>query len=349
MPNLLCYEELLGGPRQRLCVAGVRREHRVVAVLHVGYHRAIPRACCFSHRSTLLHSYAACTADCLGISGADAPAGGADVPCQCVGHAVRGRHGRRQAGVARAGLDGKCVYELLRDEKVTLARGRADGLARAAAAMPRQRTRSVRFSTLRHVVIGGSALPRAMMREIRGEVRRHSSLHAWGMTEMSPLGTVCRSAASTTAARWRSACDVQAKQGRAVFGVDMKIVDDDGNELPQDGKAFGDLMVRGPWIVQRLLQGRGRRSAGHDADGHGSPPATWPPSTPTATCRSPTAARTSSSPAANGSARSTSRTRDGTSRSGEAAVIGVVHPKWEERPLLVVVGKPGAESRARSC
>ena len=115
-------------------------------------------------------------------------------------------------------------------------------------------------------------------------------LHAWGMTEMSPLGTVCTlkpKHLSCSSAEERMA--VQAKQGRAVFGVDMKIVDDDGEELPHDGKASGELLVRGPWIIVELLQGRGRRPAASTA---GSRPATSRPSTPTATCRSPTAART---------------------------------------------------------
>ena len=114
-------------------------------------------------------------------------------------------------------------------------------------------------------------------------------LHAWGMTEMSPLGTVCTLKPQAPALGAEERMAVQAKQGRAVFGVDMKIVDDDGKELPWDGKASGELLVRGPVDHRELLQGRGRRPAGRTA---GSRPATSPPSTPTATCRSPTAART---------------------------------------------------------
>ena len=92
-------------------------------------------------------------------------------------------------------------------------------------------------------------------------------LHAWGMTEMSPVGTVGDAASrSTSALPHEAQFAVQAKQGRAVYGVDMKIVDDDGKELPWDGKASGELLVRGPWIVSQLLQGRRRRPAA-TADG----------------------------------------------------------------------------------
>ena len=146
----------------------------------------------------------------------------------------------------------------------------------------------LKFSTMRRTVIGGSACPPAMMRAFQ-ERYDVQVLHAWGMTEMSPLGTVCTLKPKHLRLTAEERMAVQAKQGRAVFGVDMKIVGDDGKELPRDGKASGELLVRGPWIIAQLLQGRRRRPAGATA---GSRPATWRPSTPTATCRSPTAART---------------------------------------------------------
>ena len=138
---------------------------------------------------------------------------------------------------------------------------------------------------------------------------------------------------------------MQAKQGRAVFGVDMKIVGDDGQELPHDGKAVGRAAGARALDHLGLLQGRGRRPAGRTA---GSPPATSRPSTPTASCRSPTAARTSSSPAASGSAPSTWRTSRWRTRPWRwRPASRARHPKWDERPLLVVVKKPGAEADAR--
>ncbi len=166
-------------------------------------------------------------------------------------------------------------------------------------------------------------------------------LHAWGMTEMSPLGTVCTLKPKHLLLDAEERMAVQAKQGRAVFGVDMKIVDDDGQELPHDGKTSGELLVRGPWIIAELLQGRGRRPAASTA---GSRPAT---------------SRTID---ADGYMQITDRSKDVIKSGGEwigsidleniamahpavamAACIGARHPKWDERPLLVVVKKPGAE------
>ena len=134
---------------------------------------------------------------------------------------------------------------------------------------------------------------------------------------------------------------VQAKQGRAIFGIDLKIVGDDGKELPRDGKASGELMVRGPWVISNYFKSDGRRSTGGRLVSDRRRRAR---STRTDTCRSPIAARTSSNPAANGLVRSTSRTsRWRIPRWRWPPCIGVKHPKWDERPLLVVVKKPNAE------
>jgi len=138
---------------------------------------------------------------------------------------------------------------------------------------------------------------------------------------------------------------VQAKQGRAVFGVDMKIVGDDGEALPHDGKAAGELMVRGPWIINRYFKGEGGDPLRYDADGHG-----WFPTGDVATID------------ADGYMQITDRSKDVIKSGGEwigsidleniamahpsvtmAACIAAKHPKWDERPLLVVVRKPGTE------
>ena len=114
-------------------------------------------------------------------------------------------------------------------------------------------------------------------------------LHAWGMTEMSPLGTVCSFRSKHLALSEEERLALQTKQGQAIFGVDMKIVDEDGQELPWDGKASGELLVRGP-VDRPAATSRARAATRWWTAG--SRPATWPPSTPTATCRSPTAPRT---------------------------------------------------------
>ena len=112
----------------------------------------------------------------------------------------------------------------------------------------------LKFSTLRRTVIGGSACPPAMMTSFQ-ERYDVQVLHAWGMTEMSPLGTACTLKPRHLSLPAEDRQAVQAKQGRAVFGVDMKIVDEAGEELPRDGKASGELMVRGPWIISNSFKG----------------------------------------------------------------------------------------------
>jgi fatty-acyl-CoA synthase len=169
-------------------------------------------------------------------------------------------------------------------------------------------------------------------------------LHAWGMTEMSPLGTVC-----TLKQKHRHLADeqrlaLQYKQGRVIYGVDMKIVDANGQDLPWDGQAFGDLLVRGPWVLQRYFKDAGSSPLRSDGDGRA-----WFPTGDVATID------------ADGYMQITDRSKDVIKSGGEwissieienvavshpavamAACIAVPHPKWDERPLLVVVRKPDA-------
>jgi 3-(methylthio)propionyl---CoA ligase len=164
-------------------------------------------------------------------------------------------------------------------------------------------------------------------------------LHAWGMTEMSPLGTAGTLKAKHLSLPPAERLAVQAKQGRAIYGVDMRIVDGDGKDLPWDGKAFGDLLVRGPWICKGYFKGEGG-----DPLRNG-----WFPTGDVATID------------ADGFMQITDRSKDVIKSGGEwissidleniavahpaiaeAAVIGVRHPKWDERPLIIAVKKPGA-------
>jgi fatty-acyl-CoA synthase len=170
-------------------------------------------------------------------------------------------------------------------------------------------------------------------------------LHAWGMTEMSPLGTVCTLKLAQEALPPEQQMAVLVKQGRAVYGVEMKIVDPDGRELPWDGQSSGDLYVKGPWIISGYFKGEGGNPL---VDG-------WFPTGDVATID------------ADGFMQITDRSKDVIKSGGEwissidieniamahpavamAACIGVRHPKWDERPLLVVVRKPGAEVTAEA-
>jgi fatty-acyl-CoA synthase len=234
-----------------------------------------------------------------------------------------------------AALDGKSVYDLIEGERVTMAAGVPTvwlGLLNHMA------QGGLRFSTLSRTVIGGSACPPAMIRAFKDQYGV-TVLHAWGMTEMSPLGTVCTLKLHQMAGTPEQQMTVLLKQGRAIFGVEMKIVDPEGRELPWDGQSSGDLMVKGPWIIASYFKGEGGNPL---VDG-------WFPTGDVATID------------ADGFMQITDRSKDVIKSGGEwissidveniavahpavamAACIGVRHPKWDERPLLVVVKKPGA-------
>jgi fatty-acyl-CoA synthase len=196
---------------------------------------------------------------------------------------------------------------------------------------------NLRFSTLKRTVIGGSACPPAMLR-IFEEEYGVQVIHAWGMTEMSPLGTLSRLSFKQKQRPLEEQRRSLEKQGHTLFGVDMKVVGDDGRELPWDGKSFGDLYVRGPWVIDRYF----RRDESPLVDG-------WFPTGDVATIDP------------DGFMQITDRSKDVIKSGGEwissidleniavshpqvaeAACIACAHPKWTERPLIVAVLKPGA-------
>ena len=197
---------------------------------------------------------------------------------------------------------------------------------------------------MRRTVIGGSACPPAMMKAFQ-ERYDVQVLHAWGMTEMSPVGTVTTLKRQQMKLSPEARFAIQSKQGRAVYGVDMKIVGPDGEELPWNGEVSGQLMVRGPWVVAQYFKNEGGDPLVEDAEGHG-----W----------FPTGDVASIDPDA--FVQITDRSKDVIKSGGEwigsidleniamahpgvamAACIAAEHKKWDERPLLIVVRKPGAE------
>ncbi len=239
------------------------------------------------------------------------------------------------------GLDGKSLYELFESERVTLSAGVPtvwQGLLGYVDA------NDLTFSTMRRTVIGGSACPPAMMKTFQ-ERYDVQVLHAWGMTEMSPVGTVATLKGSQVDLDAPTRFAIQAKQGRAVYGVDMKIVGEDGAELPWDGKQSGELMVRGPWVISQYFRGEGGDPLVEDGVGNG-----WFPTGDVAAID------------ASGFMQITDRSKDVIKSGGEwissielenaavgvpgvaeAAAIGVAHPKWDERPLLLVVRSAGSD------
>ena len=296
-----------------------------------------PKGALYSHRSTVLHAYGGALPDALNLSARDSI-----LPVVPMFHvnAWGLPYAAAMTGAKLvfpgAALDGKSVYDLIEGERVTMAAGVPTvwlGLLNHMA------QGGLRFSTLSRTVIGGSACPPAMIRAFKDQYGV-TVLHAWGMTEMSPLGTVCTLKLHQMAGTPEQQMTVLLKQGRAIFGVEMKIVDPEGQELPWDGQSSGDLMVKGPWIIASYFKGEG-----------GDPLVEgWFPTGDVATIDP------------DGFMQITDRSKDVIKSGGEwissidveniavahpavamAACIGVRHPKWDERPLLVVVKKPGSE------
>ncbi|RZI75028.1 MAG: long-chain-fatty-acid--CoA ligase, partial [Variovorax sp.] len=301
-----------------------------------------PKAALYSHRSSVLHAYAAALPDVMRLSARDSvlpvvpmfhvnawgiPYSAALTGCKLV--------------FPGSAMDGKSIFELIETEGVTFAAGVPTVWQMMLGHM---QANGLKFSKLNRTVIGGSACPPAMIHAFQ-EQYDVEVLHAWGMTEMSPLGTLCTLKNKHMSLPRDAQTAIRLKQGRAIFGVDMKIVDGDGKELPWDGKAYGDLLVKGPWIVKEYFKGEGGDPLIPDAQGRG-----WFPTGDVATIDE------------DGYLQITDRSKDVIKSGGEwissidieniavahpaiamAACVGVAHPKWDERPIVVVAKKPNAE------
>ncbi|MGE0423571.1 MAG: 3-(methylthio)propionyl-CoA ligase [Reyranellaceae bacterium] len=336
IPNLLVYEELIAG-KPGTYEWPEFDEKTASSLCYTSGTTGNPKGVLYSHRSTLLHAYGSALPDTLNVS-----ARSVVLPVVPMFHVnawglpYSGCLAGAKLVFPGAALDGASLYELYESEKVTHTAGVPTiwlGL------LNHMQSKGLKLSTLKYAVVGGSAAPPAMIETFQREFGVEV-LHAWGMTEMSPLGTVNTLKHKQLALPADQQLQVRLKQGRAVFGVDMKIVDDKGNDLPRDGKAFGDLLVRGPWIVSRYF-----RDEGGDPLRAGG----WFPTGDVATIDP------------DGFMQITDRSKDVIKSGGEwissidlenaamahpgiaeAAVIGVAHPKWDERPLMIVVPRPGA-------
>jgi fatty-acyl-CoA synthase len=335
IPNLLSYEALLASSSGVYAWPDMD-ENTASSMCYTSGTTGHPKAALYSHRSTLLHAYAAALPDVMCISARDAI-----LPVVPMFH-VNAWGIPYSAAMTGAKLvfpgpamDGKSVYELIEAEKVTFAAGVPTVWQMLLSHM---KPSQLSFSTLKRTVIGGSACPPAMIHAFR-EDYGVDVLHAWGMTEMSPLGTLCTLKNKHLDLPEEAQMKIRLKQGRCVFGVDMKIVNDAGQALPHDGKTYGDLLVKGPWILSEYYKQEGGSPL---IDG-------WFPTGDVATIDE------------DGFMQITDRSKDVIKSGGEwissidieniamghpdvamAACIGMPHPKWDERPVVCVVLKPGS-------
>jgi acyl-CoA synthetase (AMP-forming)/AMP-acid ligase II len=336
LDNLLCYEDLMDAQSDHFAWPALD-ENTASSLCYTSGTTGNPKGVLYSHRSTVLHTYAAALPDALNCSAADVI-----LPVVPMFHVnawglpyVACMVGAKLVFPGPA-LDGKSLHELFESEQVTLSAGVPtvwQGL------LSHVESHGLKFSSMRRTIVGGAACPPAMMKAFQ-DTFNVRVLHAWGMTELSPVGTVCSFKPVHLKLSNREQAAVQAKQGRVVFGVDMKIVDFHGTELPWDGKASGELLVRGPWIVQDYFRNEGGSPL---LDG-------WFPTGDVATID------------AQGFMQITDRAKDVIKSGGEwigsidieniamghpavamAACIAAYHPKWDERPLLLVVKKPGQQ------
>jgi acyl-CoA synthetase (AMP-forming)/AMP-acid ligase II len=336
LPGLLCFEDLLAAQDDQYTWPTFD-ENSASSLCYTSGTTGNPKGVLYSHRSTVLHTFAISMPDALSVSANDSilPV----VPMFHVnawGLPYAACMNGAKLVFPGAGLDGKSLYELFEAEKVTVSAGVPTVWQ---ALLGYVEANKLKFSTMRRTVIGGSACPPAMLRKFGDDYDVHV-LHAWGMTEMSPVGTVAAFKPVHSTLTHEARYGVMATQGRAVYGVDLKIVDENGAELPWGTATSGDVLVKGPWIVNQYFKGEGGNPL---VDG-------WFPTGDVARMD------------ADGYMLITDRSKDVIKSGGEwigsidleniamahpavamAACIAAFHPKWDERPLLVVMKKPGAE------
>jgi fatty-acyl-CoA synthase len=337
LPVIATYDELVAAESEEGFVWPEFDERTASALCYTSGTTGKPKGVLYTHRSTLLHAY--------GVSMPDGvPASSRDTICPVVPmfHACAwsvpyyaAMNGTRLV-LPGPYLDGASLYELFETEGVTISLGVPTIWLGFEAHLT---AAGSSCSTLRRVLSGGSAVPPTMITAFE----RHgiTVTQGWGMTEMSPVGTTAVLKGKHAGLDPEAQLRIRAKQGRPLFGVEMKIIDDEGRELPHDGKSVGELLVRGPWIVGAYFEDEEATAASVEPDGwfHTGDVATIDP---------------------DGYLQLTDRRKDIIKSGGEwissielenaamahgdvgeAAAIAVPHPRWGERPLLIVTPRAG--------
>ena len=333
--QLYCYDDLMDAADEDYAWPSFD-ENTASALCYTSGTTGRPKGVLYSHRSTVLHAYAIALPDVLSLRSTSrilpvvpmfhVNAWGIPYATALTGAALilPGRH-----------LDGASLARMFNQERVTMSCGVPTvwlGL------LQHLRASGEKLSTVNRIMTGGSAAPPLLIEAFRDEYGVAVE-HGWGMTELSPVGTYNAPKPAQVGLSGDDAVQHMLKQGRILAGIDMKIVDGDGRELPWDGKQFGDLMVRGPWVCSGYF-GDPPGSA-CDQDG-------WFATGDVATID------------ADGYMEITDRSKDVIKSGGEwissitleniavshpdvaeAAVVAATHPKWDERPLLLVVARPG--------
>ena len=342
LKNLIAYEQWIAG-RPLTTQWGAFDENTAAGLCYTSGTTGNPKGVLYSHRSNMLHSFAANQGDAYGLRARDVV-----MPIVPMFHAnawaltfIAPMAGAKLV-LPGSKLDGQSVYELLDGEGVTF-----------TAAVPTVwlgllaflRENKFRLDKLKKVVIGGSAVPEAILRAFEDDYGVEV-VHAWGMTEMSPMGTLCSMGPEQEAMEREAQIKLKLKQGRTPFTVEMKICDETGKELPRDGKTFGRLLVRGPSVAKAYFRNEGARND----KGEALEPCGFFDTGDVATIDE------------FGYMQITDRAKDVIKSGGEwissidienaavgapgvanAAVIGLAHPKWDERPLLIIEPKPGSK------
>ncbi|MBL8557299.1 MAG: long-chain-fatty-acid--CoA ligase [Hyphomonadaceae bacterium] len=342
LKNAVSYESWIAG-RSTDVPWGQFDENTAAGLCYTSGTTGNPKGVLYSHRSNMLHAFAANQGDAFGLRAKDVV-----LPVVPMFHAnawaitfIAPMAGCKLV-MPGAKLDGQSIYELLESEQVTF-----------TAAVPtvwlmllsHLRDNNLRLSSLKRVIIGGSAVPEAILRAFEQDYGVEV-IHAWGMTEMSPMGTLCTMGPTEEELPHEERIKLKLKQGKTPFSVEMKIVDDAGADLPRDGKTFGRLLVRGPSVTKAYFKNDGAKNP----DGTVVDAEDWFDTGDVATI------------CPKGFMTITDRAKDVIKSGGEwissidieniavgcpgvanAAVIGVYHPKWDERPLLIIQKKPGEE------